>query len=118
MSNVLLVEDDRDVADSLAMVLELDGHVVETANDGAEGLVRAATSAPHVVVLDVGLPKLDGIELARGLRQMHGDSLHLIAYTAYLDDELVERLADAGVDEALLKPAPLPRLLAAVRGLS
>lgn len=72
-------------------------------------------SPPTVVVLDVGLSKLDGVELARGLRQIHGNSVHVIAYTACLDAELNERLVDAGIDDTLVKPAPMPELLAAVR---
>ena len=115
MCSVLVVEDNVDIASSLAIALELDGHVVETANDGASGLMQAATSSPRVVVLDVGLPKLDGVELARGLRQMHGDSVHLIAYTAQLDEDLTGRLVDAGVDDTIMKAAPVPELLEAVR---
>ena len=119
MSNVLLVEDNRDLADSLMIALELEGHQVETEGDGAAGLLHAAERPPNVVVLDVDLPKLDGVALARGLRQMHGDAIHLIAYSGRLDDEvLVEQLEDAGVDDAILKPAPLPVLLAAVRRLA
>jgi signal transduction histidine kinase len=70
----------------------------------------------QVIVLDVGLPKLDGVELAHALRQMHGREVRLIAYTGNLDDTLRGRLIEAGVDAALQKPVPIPTLLAAVTG--
>ena len=115
MSNVLVVEDNEDLAHSLAIALELDGHEVETESDGAAGLLHAAQTPPHVVVLDVGLPKLSGVELARGIRQMHGDSVHLIAYTANDDEDVIEQLIDAGVEDTFIKPVAMPKLLAAVR---
>ena len=116
MADVLVVEDNPDMVELLATGLRLDGHDVRTANDGAEGLLLAAEHAPQVVVLDVGLPTLEGVELARALRQMHGRAVRLIAYTGNLDDSLLGRLLDAGVDAALQKPVPMPRLLAAVTG--
>ena len=118
MSNVLVVEDNEDIAESLAIALELDGHVVATKSDGAAGLLHAAQTVPNVVVLDVSLPNLSGVELARGIRQMHGDSVHLIAYTANLDEHVIEQLMDAGVEDTLIKPVAMPTLLAAVRRLA
>ena len=118
MADVLVVEDNQDVAKLLATALRLEGHDVRMANDGGEGLLLAAEHAPQVVVLDVGLPKLDGVELARALRLMHGREVRLIAYTGNLDDTLLRRLIDAGVVAALQKPAPIPMLLAAVTGRS
>ena len=118
MSTVLVVEDNEDLAETLAVALKLEGHEVATENDGAAGLLHAAQTPPSVVVLDVDLPKLNGVDLARGIRQMHGDAVHLIAYTGYLDDDLVEQLIDAGVEDAILKPAQMPELLAAVRRLA
>lgn len=118
MSLVLVVEDNQDLADSLALALELDGHLVETENDGAAGLLHASKAPPNVVVLDVDLPRLNGVALARGLRQMYGNAVRLIAYTGHLDEDLVEQLVDAGVEDTILKPAAMPVLLAAVRRLA
>jgi DNA-binding response OmpR family regulator len=115
VANVLIVEDNRDLAALVATTLRMEGHDVRTADDGAEALLLAAERGPDVIVLDVGLPKLDGVELARALRQMHGRDVRLIAYTGSLDDALLDRLFDAGVDDAFRKPVPMPRLAAAVR---
>lgn len=109
-----MVEDNRDVADMVALALELDGHDVHVAYDGAEGLREAARIRPDAAVLDIGLPKMDGIELAHALRHMHGDSVMLIACTGMSEGPVGARVAKAGFDHVFVKPVPIDRLLDAV----
>lgn len=110
MANVLLVDDSRDVVETFALALELEGHTVHCAYDGAEGLREATQFAPHVAILDIGLPKVDGIELARALRQMHGAQLTIIACTG-ADDHTLRRVIDAGFDHVFRKPTKIQALL-------
>ena len=114
MATVLLVEDNRDVANMLALALELEGHEVHVAYDGAAGLREAARIQPDIGVLDIGLPKLDGIELAHALRQMHGKGVTLIACTGIADGLPGARIASAGFDHVFVKPVSLDALLEAV----
>jgi CheY-like chemotaxis protein/two-component sensor histidine kinase len=108
---VLVVDDNLDAADTVAMFLRLEGHSVETAADGPQALARAATFEPEVVVLDIGLPGLDGYEVARRLRQApRGDALLLIALTGYGQRGDQAQAQAAGFDRHLVKPAD-PTLL-------
>ena len=115
MARVLLVEDNEDFADSVAMALQLDGHYVRVAYDGRSGLVAASTSPPQVAILDIGLPEMDGIELAHALRQQYGKDLRLIACTGYADDTTRRRMARAGFDYIFTKPVSLEVLLQTVK---
>ena len=102
---VLLVDDNRDSADSLALLLRLEGHEVHAAHDGEEALALARQLQPHVVVLDIGLPKLDGHEVARRLRAMQWPHpLCLIAVTGYGQHDDLLASAEAGFDHHLVKP--------------
>ena len=114
MAHVLIAEDNRDLADSLALLLEREGHEVHVVNDGVAALIEAERQLPDVAVLDVGLPSLDGIEVARRLRQRYGDTLRLIACTGYDDDGTRRKMAQAGFDVVLTKPAPVGQLLDAL----
>lgn len=103
---VLVVDDNRDAADSIALFLELAGHQVKAVSDGMQALACAATFAPAVILLDIGLPIIDGYEVARRLRQIPevADSL-LIALTGY-GQKGDRRLAhEAGFAAHLVKPA-------------
>ena len=99
---VLIVEDDEDTATVLEEFLQLKGHEAHAVHDGAEALEAARTQPLDVVLLDLGLPRMNGYEVARALRREHGDAIVLIALTGYQEDE--ERLHEAGFDEHLLKP--------------
>jgi PAS domain S-box-containing protein len=113
--HVLVVEDSRDAADSLAMLLQLWGHQVRVARDGLSGLKAARSFRPQVVFLDIGLPGLDGYEVARRLRAEFGDEVRLVAMTGYGQEEDRRRAREAGFDAHLVKPAEpelLQRLLA------
>jgi PAS domain S-box-containing protein len=102
---VLVVEDHKDSADSLAMLLTLWGHDVRTAHDGRSGLKAAQSYRPHIVFLDIGLPGLDGYEVARRLRGEFGQQMRLVALTGYGQDDDRRRAQAAGFDAHLVKPA-------------
>jgi CheY-like chemotaxis protein len=88
----------------LALVLARAGHHVDEAGDGARGIELAATTAPDVVLIDIGLPELDGYEVARRIRRRLGGATRLIAVTGYGDPGARQRVADAGFDVHLVKP--------------
>jgi CheY-like chemotaxis protein len=103
---VVIIEDNRDLANSLAMLLRLAGHEVVVAYSGTEGVELARRLRADVVISDIGLPGLDGLEVARALRREPA-TRHalLIAITAYAGDEFCRRVRDAGYDHILTKPA-------------
>jgi CheY-like chemotaxis protein len=103
---VLVVDDNRDGAELLALLLRMQGHIVKTAHDGISGLEIAASFDPDVVLLDIGLPGLDGCEVARRLRQKADRSSRqcLIAMTGYGTDEDRQRTHEAGFDHHIVKP--------------
>jgi signal transduction histidine kinase len=102
---ILLADDNRDALDSLATLLQCDGHEVHTAGDGAEALEVAAQCRPDVVLLDIGMPKLDGYEVARRIRaEPWGKATVLIALTGWGQDEDRRRSREVGFDSHLVKP--------------
>ncbi|MCR5885879.1 response regulator [Rhizobacter sp. J219] len=114
---VLVVDDNRDAAQSVASFLELSGHEVRTAADGGEALVAAELFAPDVVVLDIGLPVLDGYEVARRLRQTSiGKAALLLALTGYGQREDRQNAEAAGFDHHFVKPADPMVLLNCIDG--
>ena len=111
---VLVVDDNRDAAESLAMLLELDGFAVSIAYDGPEALAQIESFTPDIALLDIGMPGMDGYELARRIRATrHGRELTLVALTGWGQADDKERAADAGFDEHLTKPVD-PDLLAQI----
>jgi CheY-like chemotaxis protein len=109
---VLIVEDNRDAAETLRMVLELQGHEVKVAFDGAGGIAAARAFAPEVVISDIGLPgELDGYAVARALRAEPGlRSVRLIALSGYVSEEARRKSREAGFDAHLGKPPDLETL--------
>jgi CheY-like chemotaxis protein len=104
-SRVLIVDDNRDSADTLAALLEAWGHEVRTLYDGPSAITAAAEFQPRVVLLDIGLPKMNGYEVAAQLRKTaKGRSLILVAFTGYGQDEDRRRVREAGFDYHLVKP--------------
>lgn len=114
--HVLVVEDDRAVRDSLRRSLEFNGYRVTTAGDGAEALAGISTIAPDAVLMDVMMPRLDGLETTRALRAV-GNRVPILLLTAR--DAVGERVEglDAGADDYLTKPFALDELLARLRAL-
>jgi CheY-like chemotaxis protein/two-component sensor histidine kinase len=103
---VLVIEDNVDAADSLQTLLKLAGHEVQTALSGPSGLAVAERYRPEVVLCDIGLPGMDGYEVARTLRKAPATAkTHLVALTGYGQDEDRQRGRDAGFDDYLTKPA-------------
>ncbi len=108
---VLVVEDNDDARVSLQMVLEADGHAVHAAADGRSGLAAFEQVRPDVALIDIGLPGMDGYEVARAIRARRPEAI-LIALTGYGQPEDARRAADAGFDAHLVKPADIARLRA------
>lgn len=113
---ILVVDDDRAVRESLRRSLSFNGYSVELAHDGVEALDMIASDRPDALVLDVMMPRLDGLEVCRQLRGT-GDDLPILVLTAR--DSVSERVAglDAGADDYLPKPFALEELLARMRAL-
>ncbi len=102
---ILVVEDNVDAAESLAMLLRLQGHEIEVAYDGAAALKMLDAFQPEVVLLDIGLPRADGYEVARQIRgQAAGKGVLLVALTGYGQDEDRQRSTAAGFNAHLVKP--------------
>jgi PAS domain S-box-containing protein len=102
---ILVVDDNRDAADTCAMLLEASGHHVQTAYTGRQALELVRTFHPHALLLDIGLPDVDGYELARQIRAIpSGRSAVLIAVTGWGQAEDRLRALDAGFDQHLVKP--------------
>jgi DNA-binding response OmpR family regulator len=115
-ARVLVVEDDEAIADVLRRSLRAEGHEVKSAGDGAEALTAAEQFTPDLVVLDLGLPRLDGIEVLRRLRADGSDVPVLILTARTETGDRVEGL-DSGADDYLPKPFERAELLARIRAL-
>jgi CheY-like chemotaxis protein len=116
---VLIVEDNDDTRQMLHEALAFSGHDVREARDGATGLALAAESRPDVALIDIGLPDVDGYEVARRLRAAPGGrSIGLIAITGYGQAEDQRRAYDAGFDAHLTKPVAPERLKQVMAGLA
>jgi PAS domain S-box-containing protein len=107
---VLVVDDSRDAADSLAQIVAMLGHGADVAYDGGAAVARVRESAPDVVLCDIGLPGMDGYEVAREIRALLGDRIRLFAVTGYAQPEDLARAAEAGFDGHLAKPTTPERL--------
>ncbi len=107
---VLVVDDNEDAVRSLAILLELSGYEVRLAKDGYEALDIAQQFIPHAVVLDIGLPGMNGYETARKLRERPDGSMLLVALSGYGQDRDRERSREAGFDHHLLKPVDVDAL--------
>jgi signal transduction histidine kinase/ActR/RegA family two-component response regulator len=112
---VLIIEDQPDARDALRSVLELDGHLVEEAADGEEGLQRLLAWRPDIAFVDLGLPRLDGYGVAKAVREMPGGGrLFLVALTGYGQREDRRRVVEAGFNLHLVKPVEYEQLLRAL----
>jgi len=113
---ILVVDDNHDSALSMAMMLQIMGHDTRTAHDGESAVSTAETFLPEVVLLDIGLPKLNGYEVAQRIREKDwGQSMFLIAVTGWGQDEDRQRSSEVGLNLHMVKPvepAALEKLLA------
>ncbi len=108
---ILVVDDNRDSATSLAMLLEMLGHQTHIAYDGLEAIDAAAAFHPDMVLLDIGLPKLNGYETARKIRQQPwGKEIMLVALTGWGQEEDRRKSSEAGFNEHVVKPVDAARL--------
>ena len=111
-SRILVVDDNADTTATLAMLLERTGHDVHVAHDGLEAVHAVAAFQPHVVLLDIGLPKMNGFEVAQRIRQdLDGRQMTLVAVTGWGQQEDRRRAIEAGFDHHLTKPVEIGRLL-------
>lgn len=116
---VVVIDDNHDANQTLAMLLQIAGHDVSSAFDGPEGLELIGALQPEVVVLDIGLPGLDGYEVARRLRaDQRTRGAYVIALTGYGQETDVAQAREAGFDAHLLKPARVDDLLRLIASLS
>jgi len=115
MAQIVLIEDDVDIRRLVADALAAQGHDVESAAAALEGLQLTVKAKPDLVVMDLGLPDLDGIELLRMIRAV--SQVPIIVITARGADEVVVRTLDSGADDYLVKPFSVAQLEARVRAL-
>jgi PAS domain S-box-containing protein len=115
---VLVIEDNSDGRDMLVTVLRLAGHEVHAAGTGAEGVQLALQHSPAVVLLDIGLPDLNGYDVGRELRQRLGPSLRLVALTGYGQPQDRARTEEAGFDAHVVKPVDPAKLITLLQRLS
>lgn len=115
MPKILLIEDDADIRRLVAESMAGEGHQIVSSATAMDGLQAAVSEAPDLVVMDLGLPDLDGVELIRMLRAV--SSVPVIVATARSDDRSVVQLLDAGADDYLVKPYSTAQLEARVRAV-
>ena len=108
---VLVVDDNEDAADSLAMLLSAHGDAVRIAYDGEQAIELESAFAPDVVLLDIGLPKLSGYDVARHIRAARGPDPLIVAITGWGQQEDRDRARQAGFDHHFTKPVDLDRLM-------
>jgi CheY-like chemotaxis protein len=106
---VLIVDDNQDAADSLAMVLRLEGHKATVAYSAQAAIEAVRSSEPEFILLDIGLPNMDGYEVAQRIRAS-GAPAHIIALTGYGQVEDRQRSMDAGFAAHLVKPVDIAEL--------
>lgn len=116
---ILVVDDNHDSALSLAMMLSIMGHETRTAHDGESAVETAESFLPDIVLLDIGLPKLNGYEVAQRIREhAWGQSMFLIAVTGWGQEEDRQRSSEVGLNVHMVKPvepAALERLFTELR---
>jgi CheY-like chemotaxis protein len=108
--SILIVEDNADARDTLATLLQMLGHRTELAANGSEGIARALAVRPQVALIDLGLPDLDGLEVARQIRAALGDAVRLVALTGHALEEDRRRTEEAGFSAHLSKPVEIEEL--------
>ena len=113
-AKVLVVDDNEDAADSLATLLNVMGYEVRIAYDGPEAIEAADEFQPAVALLDIGLPRLSGYDIARHVREKRGGEVLLVAITGWGQEEDRRKAREAGFDHHFTKPADFDKLLALI----
>jgi two-component system CheB/CheR fusion protein len=114
---ILVIEDNVDVANTTQMLLELQGHEVQIAFDGLSGIEAVQKFKPEVILLDIGLPGMDGYEVARRLRKLpETEKVLLIALSGYGQAQDIRKSKEAGFDHHLVKPADINQIEALISG--
>ena len=108
---ILMVDDNRDAANSLAALLRLRGHDVMVAHDGKRALDITRAHRPSFVLLDIGLPEIDGYELCRRVREQGLDDAQIIAMTGYGQESDRQRAKEAGFDQHMVKSVDLGEVI-------
>jgi CheY-like chemotaxis protein len=112
---ILVVDDNHDAADTLAMMLKLTGNQVHTCYDGISAVAAAGTFNPMVILLDIGMPDVNGYETCRMIREKPwGEPIIIIALTGYGLEEDIRKSKEAGFNAHLLKPVDLNELVSAL----
>jgi CheY-like chemotaxis protein len=109
-SRILVVDDNADAAQTLCSLLAMDGHTVQVAFAGPEALQCVESFRPHIVLLDIGLPGIDGYEVARRIRASYEQPIHLVALTGYGQEADRDRARGAGFADHLVKPVEYSKL--------
>jgi signal transduction histidine kinase len=115
---LLLVDDVTDALQAMAELCRMHGYDCSVANDGLQGLAVAKDQRPEVVIMDIGLPGLDGFGLAAELRRLYGPDMTLIAMSGYSATDMRLRAEQAGFNDFLVKPVDMPALLSHLQGLN
>jgi CheY-like chemotaxis protein len=113
---ILVADDNQDAGESLAMLLRLDGHEVECAHNGTDALQMFDEIKPDVAILDIGMPGMNGYEVARRIRERGHQAVTLIAVTGWGQEADKARAADAGFDHHFTKPVEPAALSALLSG--
>lgn len=114
---VLIVDDNRDAAESLALLLQIDGHQVQTVYTGQDAILAIQHCQPDIAFLDIGLPDLSGYDVARAVRDRNGEQIKLVAVTGWGQAEDKQQATNAGFDLHVVKPANPDRLRELLEGL-
>jgi CheY-like chemotaxis protein len=109
---LLVIEDNDDARAAMTALLELEGYLVAGAADGQEGIDVARAKGPDIALIDIGLPGIDGYEVARRIRTLLGSSIFLVALTGYGEPEDRRRATEAGFDAHVVKPVDPAELTA------
>lgn len=115
-ADLLVVDDNVDSAESLAMLLDISGYETRIANDGLSAISAVQQRLPRAVILDIGMPGIDGYEVARRLRTQYSSAeLQLIGLSGYGDDASKRQAVAAGFDHHLVKPIDVEAIIAVLR---
>ena len=118
MAKILVVDDTRDVADVMVSLLQQSGHEVTVAYDGSDALLQLSQHVPQIVFLDIGMPTMDGFEVVRRIREVHGNRVRVVACTGYLQRLIFEKSNIAQFDAVLFKPASVDAIFKAIDGFT